>query len=97
MPLINLDKLIYAGNPRGMQERTDRVCKRSYAASLMQRMLPRLVLGRVPLRRASPRTSHCSGAIWCKGLKADPCHNLRAKSSRIRIWLTRGSGLSSVA
>ena len=29
---------------RGMQERTDRVCNRSYAASLMQRMLPRLLL-----------------------------------------------------
>jgi hypothetical protein len=29
-------------------------------------------------------------------LKADLGHDLRAKTSLIRIWLTRGSGLSSV-
>ena len=29
---------------RGLQERSDRVCNRSYAASLMQHMLPRLLL-----------------------------------------------------
>lgn len=37
---------------RGMQERSDRVCNRSYAASLMQRMLPRLLLLPVALAQS---------------------------------------------
>jgi hypothetical protein len=46
-------------------------------------------------REFGPVPAH-ERAILCEGLKADLGHDLRAKTSLIRIWLTRGSGLSSV-